>query len=416
MAFSFKLFRRVSLLLRSGAATLLLAGCERPTSVVVRSSAEPVSVQTAAAELHPLDRTLTLLGSLLPLDRAPVSIKVTGRLSQLKVDVGSPVTAGEVMGQVEPRDYELRLRQAAALLAQARARVGLPIEGEDDRVEPEKLNTVREAKALFEEADKAVERVRKLQIQNISSEAELERATAEYQVTLNRYQDALQDIRERQALLAQRRAELDIARQQVTDTSLRAPFDGVVQERLVSVGQFLAAGSPVLTLVRVNPLRLRLEISERQSAQVHMGQAVRVSFDTVTNVQQARIVRVSPTLDERTRMLVVEAELDNSGNVRAGSFARAEIKLEQAAPALVIPADALVTFAGSEKVFLLATNRAMERPITSGRRQDGWIEVLHGLKAGELVIRRPGGLQAGDPVRVVTGALTGAPPPVLREN
>jgi multidrug efflux pump subunit AcrA (membrane-fusion protein) len=64
-----------------------------------------------------------------------------------------------------------------------------------------------------------------------------------------------------------------------------------------------------------------------------------------------------------------------------------------------VPADALVTFAGTEKVFLVVTNRALERPITSGRRMDGWIEVLKGLKPGEVVIRQPGGLQTGEPVR-----------------
>lgn len=393
----------------AGIAGLLLVGCERPVTQGNGRPSEPVPVQVSVVGLRPLDRTVTLLGSLLPMDRAPVSIKVTGRLNQLTVDVGSPVTAGQVLGQVEPRDYELRLRQAAALLAQARARVGLQIDGDDDRVDAEKLNTVREAKALFEEAEKGVERVRKLQAQNISSEAELERATAEYQVTLNRYQDALQDIRERQALLAQRRAEFDIARQQVSDTTLKAPFDGVVQERLVNVGQFLSGGSPVLTLVRVDPLRLRLEVPERQSALIQTGQPVRVSFEAATNTYDARIVRVSPALIERTRMLVVEAELKNPGNLRAGLFARAEIVVEQAVPALVIPADSLVTFAGTEKVLVVATNRALERPIVSGRRQDGWIEVLKGLGAGEAVIRKPGGLQSGEPVQVVTNTLTGGP-------
>ncbi len=392
--------------LAGGLALLLLAsGCDRSGNGGGRPPSAPVTVQVSPAETRPLDRSLTVLGTLLAMDQAPVSIKVTGRLNTLLVDVGSPVKAGEVMGQVEPRDYDLRLRQAAALLSQARARLGLPLEGDSDTVNPESLNTVREAKALFEEAEKGVERVRKLQAQSIASEAELERATAEYQVTLNRYQDALQDVRERQALLAQRRAEFDIARQQVTDTSLRAPFDGVVQERLVNVGQFLTSGTPVVTLVRVNPLRLRLEVPERQSHLVKTNQEVRVTFEGDPQAHAARIVRVSPALNERTRSLTVEAEMPNPGTLRPGSFARAEILVERAAPATVIPADSLVTFAGTEKVLLVRTNRAVERVVTTGRRQDGWIEVLKGLPAGEGVIRQPGSLQNGEPVQVA------APPP-----
>lgn len=386
--------------LAGGLALLFASGCDRAGTAGSRPPSAPVTVQVSPVETRPMDRSLTVLGTLLAMDQAPVSIKVTGRLNTLLVDVGSPVKAGEIMGQVEPRDYDLRLRQAVALLSQARARLGLPLEGESDAVNPESLNTVREAKALFEEAEKGVERVRKLQAQSIASEAELERATAEYQVTLNRYQDALQDVRERQALLAQRRAEFDIARQQVTDTSLRAPFDGVVQERLVNVGQFLSAGTPVVTLVRVNPLRLRLEVPERQSHLVRTNQEVRVTFEGNPQIHAAQIVRVSPALTERTRSLTVEAELANPGNLRPGSFARAEILVERAAPTTVIPADALVTFAGTEKVLLVRTNRAIERVVTTGRRQDGWIEVLKGLPAGENVIRQPGSLQNGEPVQV----------------
>ncbi len=378
----------------------LAAGC-RPAAPAGKAPVrEPAEVRTVQAETRPLDRTITVLGTLLAMDEAPVSIKVAGRLNTLSVDVGSAVRAGDVLGQVEPRDYELRVRQAGALLAQARVRLGLPLEGSDDTVVAERINTVREAKALFEEAEKGVERVRKLEAEDISSEAELERATAEYQVTLNRYQDALQNVREGQALLAQRRAEHDIARQQVSDTSLRAPFDGVVQERLVNVGQFLAAGTPVLTLVRVDPLRLRLEIPERQAPLVRTNQPVRVTFEGMGDVHEARIARVSPALNGRTRSLVVEAELGNPGTLRAGSFARAEVVVESAAPTMMVPDAALVTFAGTEKVVLVATNTALERPVVTGRRDRGWTEILEGLTPGEQVVRDPGGLQSGDPVRI----------------
>lgn len=377
----------------------LAAGCgdNTPGAGKARDKAS-VTVTTAEASLRPMERTVIALGTLQAIDRATVSIKTTGRLRAFSVDIGSAVKAGDVLVQIEPRDYELRLKQTEALLAQARARLGLTVEGGDDKVDIEKVSTVREARALLAEAEKNVARFRRLQQEKISSEAEMERAQADYLVNLNRYDDSLQDAREKQAVLAQRRAELEIARQQLTDTSVRAPFDGVVQQRLTSMGEFVAAGSPVLVLVRVDPLRLRAEVPERLSSQIRAGQTVRLSLDGDTNSYVGSLQRISPALDERTRMLTVEAEIQNPGHLRPGAFAKAAIVVQSAAPALVVPEDSIVTFAGTERALTIATNTAVEKRITTGRRENGFVEVLKGLRPGERVIRRPEGIQSGDPV------------------
>ncbi len=377
---------------------LALAACGDRSTAGKRPVKPPVQVTTAEAALRPMEQSVSALGTLLAIDRATVSIKTTGRLRAFNVDIGSAVKAGDVLVQIEPRDYELRIKQTEALLAQARARLGLTVEGGDDKVDIEKVSTVREAKALLAEAEKNVARFRRLQLEKISSEAEMERAQAAYLVNLNRYEDSLQDAREKQAVLAQRRAELEIARQQLTDTSVRAPFDGVVQQRLTSMGEFVSSGNAVLVLVRVNPLKLRAEIPERQSSRIQSGQLVRLSVDGDTNAYEGTLQRVSPALDERTRMLTVEAEIPNPGHLRPGAFAKAAIVVQDPKPALVIPEDAIVTFAGTERALTIATNTAIEKRITTGRREKGFVEVLKGLRPGERVIRRPEGIQSGDPV------------------
>lgn len=382
---------------------LVITGCGRgeARSVQPEGGTEPAAVRVTPVGLRPMERTVTVLGSLMAMDWATLSIKTSGRLKTLNVDVGSTVKAGDVLAQVEPRDYELRLQQAEALLAQARARVGLPLEGDDDTVDIEKISTVREARALLEEAERNLERIKSLNRERIISAAELERAEAEYVVMENRYVDALQDARERCAVLAQRRAELNIARQQLIDTTLRAPFDGAVQERLTNVGEFLSAGSPVVTIVRTDPVRVRAEIPEREAHLVQEGQPIRMYFEGETNVYTGKLVRVSPAIDQRTRVLRVEGEIPNPGHLRPGRFARVEIIVEPAAPALAIPEDAVVTFAGTRKALVVSTDRAEERRLTLGRRQGAWLEVLDGLEQGDRVIREPGGLEAGDPVRIV---------------
>ena len=95
--------------------------------------------------------------------------------------------------------------------------------------------------------------------------AEVEAAVSKLAVAEGRYQDAIEEIRNRQALLVQRRSELEIARQQLADTVIVSPMDGAVSERQASVGQYLAAGAPVVTLVRIDPLRLRLAVPEREA-------------------------------------------------------------------------------------------------------------------------------------------------------
>jgi RND family efflux transporter MFP subunit len=350
-----------------------------------------------------MERLVTVLGTLRAMDRATLSIKTAGRLIALTVDVGSMVEEGEVVAQVDPADYELRVQQALALLAQARARLGLPLEGDDDAVDLEKVSTVREASALFEEARSNLERVRRLAAERISSAAELERAEAEFTVTQNRYLDARQEALERIALLKQRRAEYDIARKQLADTTLHAPFDGLVQERLTNVGEYLSSGSPVLTLVRIDPLRLRADIPERQSHLIVAGQTVRMTLEGDTNRYTGKLARVSPALDERTRMLRVEAEFRNPGHLRPGRFAEVQIVVQEAAPALAIPADAIVAFAGVEKAFVITTNKVVEHRLRLGRRQGSWVEVHDGIVRGDLVVLEPGGLQSGDPVLLGDG-------------
>lgn len=400
------------------AAGLFAAGCRRDAADSSAAASRPTTaVSLAGAELRPMERTLAVLGSLVAMDEATVGIRTTGRVRTLSVDVGSLVRAGDVLAQVEPRDYELRVQQSAALLGQARARLGLPVEGDDDTVDPNRINIVRETQARLEEARRSLDRSRALQDQGIASEAELERATAEYEVALNRFEATLQDVRERQALLAQRRAEYDIARQFLQDTEVRAPFDGVIQQRLTNLGEFLAAGSPVVRIVRINPLRLRLEIPERQSAEIREGQPVRVRLEGDPTGYDGRILRISPALDARTRMLVVEAELANPGHLRPGALAKTEIVLAEARPTLSIPEESLATFAGSEKALVVVSNRVVERPVQTGRRLDGWVEVTSGLEPGESIIRRPGGLRTGDPVRVATEvAAPPEPAPVPGKN
>ena len=358
-------------------------------------------VHTARVAELPVGNTISVTGQLAAQDQATLSVKVPGRLRTVTVDLGSVVRQGQTVAQIEQQDYQLRVQQSEAALGQARARLGLAPEGTDDKVEAEQTGTVRQARAVMDEARTTRERTDTLVKQGVVSRAEWDAADAAYKVAVSRFQDAVEEIRNRQALLSQRRAELALARQQLTDTTVVAPFDGVVQERKASVGEYLAAGAGVVTIVRVNPLRFRAEVPERDAASVKMGQRVNVTVEGASTVFAGRVVRLSPSLSERNRVLIVEAEVANNGTLRPGSFARADIITSDTSMAVTVPSNAIITFAGIEKVIVVQNGKALEKPITTGRRGDNWTEVVAGVNVGDAVVLDPGNLQSGQPVNVV---------------
>jgi len=133
---------------------------------------------------------------------------------------------------------------------------------------------------------------------------------------------------------------------------------------------------------------------------VSTGQVVRLLVEGDTNVYTGRIARLSPALDERSRILRVEADVPGRGSLRPGLFARADIVIDDHQPALSVPAAAMVTFAGLEKIVLADNGKALERSVTTGRRGPDWIEVTSGLKVGDLVVVNPGGLRSGQPLTI----------------
>jgi RND family efflux transporter MFP subunit len=361
---------------------------------------EPHQVKIARVSEISMEQAVTVTGTLAAYDQATVSAKVPGRVKSIAVDLGSVVRQGQIIAQIEKQDYQLRLQQAEAALAQARARVGLPPEGKDDRIDPEKTGTVRQAQALLDDAKLKIERAENLFQRGVLAKAQLDSAEAEHKVALSRYQDAVEEIRNRQALVVQRRSELEIARQQLADSSIYAPFDGVVQEKRASIGEYLAAGAPIVNIVRMDPLRLRAEVPERESRNVHVGLTVRVTLEGDANVYTGKIARISPTITAQNRVLIVEAEVHNNGQLRPGSYARAEIVSDDGNLAIAVPVNAIVSFAGIDKVILVQDGKAVEKPITLGRRTADWVEIVSGLKIGDTVVIDPGNLQSGQPVVV----------------
>jgi RND family efflux transporter MFP subunit len=406
---SMKLLKLVKVITPILALPLVVAACggdsagagPREAKGKEKTAGPAREVRLANAEEGRLARTVEVSGTLAADEQTQLGFKIAGRLERLLVDIGSPVRRGQVVARLVAIDFELKVRQAETALQQARTTLGLTPDGASDAVDPEQTAGVKQAAATLKQARLSRERLGKLFDEQLIPKSDLETADANLGVADGRYQEAIETARTRQALLSQRRSELAIAQQQLADSVLTAPFDGAIRERLVNAGDYLAAGAPVAVLVRVDPLRLRLAVPEREATGIRVGQPVELTVEGVAARHAGRIARISPAISESNRTLMVEAEVPNAGrDLRPGGFARARIVVQAGDPAVLVPASAVVTFAGIEKVVGVDGGKAVEKRVRTGRKAGDQIEIVEGIKAGEPVIVQPGNIVTGEAVRV----------------
>jgi HlyD family secretion protein len=349
-----------------------------------------------------IEQTIEISGTLDADEQVTVSAKVPGRLAKVAVDLASPVKRGQVIAALETRDYELRVEQAAAALAQSRAQLGLPQEGGDAQVDVEGTAIVRQANATLREALTNRDRSRRLAKDGLITGVDLDAAEAAAVRAEAAVQSAREEVRIREATMRQRRSELNMARQQLADVTVRSPIDGVVQMRRGHVGEYLTAGAAIVDIVRIDPLRLRVAIPELEAAGVKPGQPVRVSIQGDNAAYEGTVARLAPALDQQSRTLLVESDIKNPGHLRPGSLASALI-IVSSRPAPTVPVSSIVRFAGLTKVITVENGKAREKPVTVGKTSGDRIEIVSGAAVGELVVDRPGSLQQGQPVRVAKG-------------
>ena len=356
-------------------------------------------VQTVLAEEKPVDQLVTVTGTLAADQEVILGFKVSGRLSEIPVDLGSSVQKGQTIAKLDTTDFELRVRQAEAALQQARVRLGLSPEDPDFSVDIVNTAVAKQARAEMDAAKSHLDRAKLLFDKGLLPKADFDTTNSAYKVAEAKYEDSLEEVRNRQGVLAQRRSELEIARQQLADTLLTAPITGMIRQRNANAGQYLAAGTPVVTLVQMHPLRLKTAVPERDARMIHVDQPVRVTVEGAPGKHEGRVARISPSFDETNRTLLVETEVSNtSGILRPGGFSRADIVVAAGYRALLVPPASVVSFAGIDRVFTVKDGKASEKRIKAGRRSDDGVEIVEGISAGDMVVLNPGNMADGEKV------------------
>ena len=370
--------------------SLLACSCGNTRKVTAAGASgedKALTVTIAAVESREVRRTVEAVGSLFAYDEVTVSPEVDGRAEKVLVDVGDHVTKGQVLVQILPLEYELAVTQQQALLDQARAKLGLA-EGQEEIGDPKQAASVKKAAADLANAEQKYRRTAELTQQGVVSRQTYDEDEANYNAAKAAYDLALQDVTNMQAAIKQDQAVLELARKKLRDTSIRAPFDGFIKERDVTVGQYLKAQSsptPAMTIVNIDPMRVRLKVPEKMAAWVLVGQPIQVSVEAFPDrMFSGKVWRINPSVDAQTRTFDVEGQVENHESLlKPGFFAKASIVSSKVEKVLLIPRRSVNYAYGIYKVYVVNGNKLKEIEIKIGDQSGDDVEILEGVKEGD---------------------------------
>jgi membrane fusion protein, multidrug efflux system len=225
------------------------------------------------------------------------------------------------------------------------------------------------------------------------SQSEYDQRRAQVDVARQQFQVAQNVAEQSYRSLQAARARIELARKAQADTTIRAPFSGLVAERVVSVGDYVTRGAHVATVVRVDPMRVELTIPEQAVALVKSGQPVQISVDAYRDETfPAKVRFVSPSLRTDQRALTVEAVAANAdGRLKPGLFATALIQQPSSTPALLVPTTAVEAIAGTSRVYVVKNDKIEERIVTVGETVGQQVEITSGLNKDDTVAVSPKG-------------------------
>ncbi|MCA1815120.1 MAG: efflux RND transporter periplasmic adaptor subunit [Acidobacteria bacterium] len=387
-------------------ACALAAACSRANSqknasanaAAANATPEAVTVTTAAAIVRDVPQFVEATGSLAADEQTDVAPNVSGRVASVSVDLGSYVQKGAALVRLDPADARLRLQQleaqaqqAQSAVRQAEEKIGLR---PGQQFDPTRVAEVASAKASLDLADKQLRRFDKLIESGDVSRAQYDQQRAQRDQLQQQYEAQLAAARQNYAGIATARAaaaaaeaQVAQARKAIADTNVYAPISGYVADRPADVGEYVTTASKIATIVRTNPLRLRIDIPEQYITLVQAGQTVAVTTSAYADrAFNGRVARISPNVTAASRTLTVEAEVENGqGLLKPGQFATVRIQMSKPQPAVLVPATAVRVQEASSHVFVIREGRAEDRVVQTGQTEGGLVEIKTGLREGEIV-------------------------------
>jgi membrane fusion protein (multidrug efflux system) len=369
------------------AAAVATAACRADATGESAAAADvaAVAVSTVAVEATPIARYIRVSGTLAAEESAEVAAEIAGRVVATPVERGSRVASGGELVRISAAEVEAQAREAQANAAQIEARLGI---AGGKAFEVARVPEVASADASRQLARTDFARAQTLHAGKLIAQAEFDQRRAQLESAERQYDVAINGAEQQYQSLLAARARVTVAQKALADTVVRAPFNGVVGERLVSAGDYVTRGTKVASVMRVDPLRVELTVPQQYVSAVDAGRAVTFEVDAYPGETFTGQVRfVSPSVNADTRALTVEAVVPNpTGRLKPGFFATARIDQAAAQPGLLVPATAVRTVSGTARVFVVTADRAEERIVMTGQTVGDRIELTDGVTAGERVV------------------------------
>ncbi len=365
-----------------------------------------VSIRTTGIQRISIQREVNLAGSLISPDQAKVSSEVAGVVRRVLVELGQEVAAGQIVVKLDTQELELALQRAVSQLRQTEAQLG--IDGVHFKEPPpvEQIAAVRLAAANRDDALAQLRRAERLKSQNLLSQADLDTAQTRVRVTEANYQAALENVQALKATLQERRHAVELAKKKLSDTDIRSSVAGQVAERFVQQGEYIRENTPVVSIVQMNPLKVKTAIQERYAGIVRVGLPVEFAVESAPGRKfRGRVANVSPAVDQATRTFPVEILVENKDrSLKPGFFAKGVIFTHKDENVMAIPENAISTLAGVSNVYIIENGKARQQTVTLGTRVGDLFELTGGLKGDEILAASNLTLLAtGVPVKVVQG-------------
>lgn len=374
------------------------ANVRKDEPAATASQPEPVEVTSAAAIKRELPRFFEATGSLAGDQQTDVAPQTSGKVVAVGVDIGSPVRHGQMLVRLDDTELKLRVDQAVAQVEQAKAAVRQAEEKIGLRpgqtFDPNRVSEVAAAKITFDLAEKNLRRAEKLIESGDVSRSFYDQQRAQRDQLKEQYEVALAQARQNYAgvdvartNVANAQAALALARKSLSYANIPAPIDGFVSERIADLGEYVSPQQKVATIVRTNPLRIRIDIPEQAIREVRVGQSVSIATSAWPDKNfSGRVARIAPNVSATSRTLTVEAEIENgSGALKPGQFATVRILQERAEPAVLVPARAVINQAGVNRVYVIKNGHVEQRLVQTGQTDGDLIEIKSGVAADEQV-------------------------------
>jgi len=377
---------RAQVLLAVALATTFTACSKTAARTDGNATGRPAKViDTEPVRRERVTRDINVSGTLAADYEVTISSQAEGVVSRILADLGDRVQAQQPLVELDPEKLQYNLDQQKAALARSLARYGATAPGNLPPID--QTPDVKRAAAELNQARGAFERATELGKRRLLSQQGLDDADAALRTKQAEYDASLQNARNLAADIDAANAAVKLADRQLRDASIRAPFDGYVQQRLVSPGELVKAQMPVTKIVRVDPLKVTAEIPEGMAPWVQNGQVVDLHVDAYPRQSfTGKVSRISPTVNQQTRAFPFEALVPNpQGLLKPGTFVRVKVTTNRVEDLLTLPYAALQYRYGVNRAFVVTGNSLVGHEVKVGDRLGDRIEIVAGVAAGDVV-------------------------------